>query len=237
MPTPVIELNNVTAGYYGQPVLRAVSLTVREGAAVGIIGPNGHGKTTLLRAISALIPISEGDVLVDGQSMKGAAGHVAAERGITHIPQGDHIFPDMTVGENLSVGAFLKPSHVRNERLQEVFSLFPRLDERRDQLASTLSGGERRMLALGRGMMHDGRVFMIDEPSLGLAPIVVDLIYGIIQGLRQSGKTILIVEENISRIIDIVDQIYLIDHGEIAATGPPQEMMKQEAIMQTYFGS
>jgi branched-chain amino acid transport system ATP-binding protein len=233
----VIELVDVTAGYVGRPVLRNVSISIRAGQAVGIIGPNGHGKTTLLRVMSALVPVSSGDVLIDGNSLKKAAGHVAAKLGITHIPQGDHIFSEMTVLENLLAGGFLKTKEDCVKNLSEVFRIFPRLDERRKQLASTLSGGERRMLALGRGMMHDGRVYLIDEPLLGLAPIVVDAIYDILRVLREQGKTLLIVEENVSRILDLVDGVHLVDHGKIAMTGSPDEVMNNNAIMQTYFGS
>ncbi len=218
MQTPIIELSNVTAGYDGAPVLRNLSLSVPAGSAVGIIGPNGHGKTTLLRVMSGMVSATRGDVRLAGVSINRFGGHVAAQMGVTHIPQGDHIFPDMTVSENLLAGAYLHRGH-QSEKLREIFGIFPRLEERQHQVASSLSGGERRMLALSRGIVHDGKLFLIDEPSLGLAPIVVDTIYSVIRKIRETGKTVVIVEENISRIVDLVDQIHLVDRGQIVASG------------------
>ena len=236
MATTRLEVDGLSAGYHGQPVLRGLSLHVNDGGAVGIIGPNGHGKTTLLRAISALIPIMGGDIRLDGTSIKGLRADKVVQQGVVHIPQGDLIFTDLSVLKNLTMGAYLAPKEEIAPRLQGVFQIFPRLQERQGQSASTLSGGERRMLALGRGLMSAGRIMLIDEPSLGLAPIVVDQIYDVIRDLKAEGRTILIVEENISRIVDFADYVYLVDHGEFVWEGEPSELMKHEKILETYLG-
>lgn len=234
----LLEVERVTSGYHRQAVLRDLTFNVNQGAAVGIIGPNGHGKTTLLRTISGLIPLMSGDIRFEGNSLKGIRPEKIVEQGIVHIPQGDHVFAEMSVLHNLNMGAYLPSAHAKLEqRLQNVFRIFPRLEERQAQTANTLSGGERRMLALGRGLMTGGKILMIDEPSLGLAPIAVDLIYDVIRQLKADGLTILIVEENISRIVDFVDHIYLVDNGKFVWDGVPEELTKRDEILQTYLGS
>ncbi len=234
----LLEVEGVTSGYHRQAVLRDLTFNVNQGAAVGIIGPNGHGKTTLLRTISGLIPLMSGDIRFEGNSLKGIRPEKIVEQGIVHIPQGDHVFAEMSVLHNLNMGAYLPSAHAKLEqRLQNVFRIFPRLEERQAQTANTLSGGERRMLALGRGLMTGGKILMIDEPSLGLAPIAVDLIYDVIRQLKADGLTILIVEENISRIVDFVDHIYLVDNGKFVWDGVPEELTKRDEILQTYLGS
>lgn len=237
MAEPLLEVRSIHAGYYGRSVLRDVSLSVDEGSVVGIIGPNGHGKTTLLHSISGLIPISAGEIRFAGASLKGRSVESIVGLGIVHIPQGDMIFPEMTIRENLLMGAYLpKAAAEASTRLDAVHALFPALLERRNQIASTLSGGERRMLGIGRGLMADGRILMVDEPSLGLAPIAVDLIYDVLRRLKAEGRTILIVEENISRIMDFADRIYLIDHGEIVWSGEPGELHGRSELLETYLG-
>jgi branched-chain amino acid transport system ATP-binding protein len=234
---PLLEVDGLTSGYHRQAVLRDLTLNVGEGAAVGIIGPNGHGKTTLLRTISGLIPMMSGDIRLDGRSLKGTKPDKIVDQGVVHIPQGDLVFSEMSVRDNLNMGAYLPSAQPELEqRLQIVFDIFPRLEERQSQTANTLSGGERRMLALGRGLMTGGKILMIDEPSLGLAPIAVDLIYDVIRQLRSEGRTILIVEENISRIVDFVDHIYLVDNGKFIWDGDPEELTKRDEILQTYLG-
>jgi branched-chain amino acid transport system ATP-binding protein len=233
----LLEIDGLTAGYFGQPVLRNISLHVAEHSAVGIIGPNGHGKTTLLRCISALIGAISGDIRLDGKSIKNEKPETIVKRGVVHIPQGDRIFPDMSVRDNLVMGAYLADAYKEvNKRLAAVFDIFPRLQERQGQIASTLSGGERRMLGLGRGLMTGGRILMIDEPSLGLAPIAVDQIYDVIRRLREEGRTILIVEENVSRVTEFADQIYLLDHGEFVWNGAPSDLEVQAEVVETYLG-
>lgn len=234
---PLLEVEGLTSGYHRQAVLRGLSFNVNEGAAVGIIGPNGHGKTTLLRTISGLIPLMSGDIRFDGDSLKGTRPEKIVAKGVVHIPQGDHVFPEMSVRHNLNMGAYLPSAYAElQQRIQTVFKIFPRLEERQTQAANTLSGGERRMLALGRGLMTGGKILLIDEPSLGLAPIAVDLIYDVIRRLKTDGRTILIVEENISRIVDFVDHIYLVDNGKFVWDGDPEELTKRDEILQTYLG-
>ena len=233
----LLEVEGLTSGYHGRVVLRDLSLEVKVGAAAGIIGPNGHGKTTLLRTISGLVPLMSGDIRLEGQSLKGIKPNKIVERGVVHIPQGDHVFSDMSVRHNLNMGAYLPSAYAElNQRVQAVFKIFPRLEERQGQAANTLSGGERRMLALGRGLMTGGKILLIDEPSLGLAPIAVDLIYDVIRRLKSEGRTILIVEENISRIVDFVDHIYLVDNGRFVWDGVPDELTKRDEILQIYLG-
>jgi branched-chain amino acid transport system ATP-binding protein len=233
----LLAVDGITAGYHGQPVLRNVSLEVPDGATVGIIGPNGHGKTTLLNCVSGLVPLMAGEIRFDGKSIKGIAASRVVERGIVHVPQGDRIFPEMSVRDNLIMGAYLPAAYKQiGQRLPKVFEIFPKLQERQNQIASTLSGGERRMLGVGRGLMADSRILLIDEPSLGLAPIAVDLIYDVLRRLKAEGRTILIIEENISRITDFADHIYLIDHGEIVWSGKPDELQKRTEVLETYLG-
>ncbi|MBM3483079.1 MAG: ABC transporter ATP-binding protein [Alphaproteobacteria bacterium] len=233
----LLEVDGITAGYHGQPVLREISIEIEEAATVGIIGPNGHGKTTLLNCISGLVPLMSGDIRLDDRTIKGLPANRVVSRGIVHVPQGDRIFPEMSVRDNLIMGAYLPAAYkLVSKRLPEIFEIFPRLHERQNQIASTLSGGERRMLGIGRGLMADGRILMVDEPSLGLAPIAVDLIYDVLRRLKAEGRTILIVEENISRIMDFADHIYLIDHGEIVWSGEPQELHGRPELLETYLG-
>ena len=234
---PLLEVEGLTSGYHRQAVLRDLTFDINQGDAAGIIGPNGHGKTTLLRTISGLIPLMSGDIRLEGNSLKGTKPEKIVEQGVVHIPQGDHVFSEMSVRHNLNMGAYLPSAHAELEqRLQIVFKIFPRLEERQAQTANTLSGGERRMLALGRGLMTGGKILLIDEPSLGLAPIAVDLIYDVIRQLKAEGRTILIVEENISRIVDFVDHIYLVDNGKFVWNGDPEELTKRDEILQTYLG-
>jgi len=177
----LLTLENVSAGYGANLVLRGVSLDVAEGSLTAIIGPNGHGKTTLLRTISGLVPMSGGDINFGSQSIARKRPDEIVAAGIVHVPQGDLLFPEMTVLDNLQMGAYLpEAAKAMKTRLDEVFALLPKLKERRGQIASTLSGGERRMVGIGRGLMAGGRLLMLDEPSLGLAPILIDQIYEVI---------------------------------------------------------
>lgn len=237
MTNTSLRIQDLKAGYGGLLVLKGVSLDLPQGAVVALIGPNGHGKSTLLKCISGLVNARSGTIDFEGGSLVGLKPHQIVERGIIHIPQGDLIFPDMSVYDNLIMGAYLPEAYSQaSQRLAEVFALLPRLDERQQQVGSTLSGGERRMLAIGRGLMGGGRLLMIDEPSLGLAPLVIDQIYEVIARLQQKGHTILLVEENASRIVGVAESVYLLDDGQLVWQGTPTELEASEGILATYLG-
>jgi branched-chain amino acid transport system ATP-binding protein len=238
MSDALLRLDAVSAGYHGQDVLRAISLSVEAGRLVAIVGPNGHGKTTLLRTISGLIRPTGGSIFLGGRRIDRLRPDQIVAAGIVHVPQGDLLFPDMTVLENLQMGAYLPAASAqRAQRLEEVFSLLPKLKERQHQVASTLSGGERRMCGIGRGLMADARLLLLDEPSLGLAPIIIDQIYEVVSALRRSGRTILLVEENAARVTDKADAIYLLDHGEFVWSGAGAELLARPEILATYLGA
>lgn len=232
-----LRVEGLSAAYGAVTVLRDISFAVAQGSVTGIIGPNGHGKSTLVNAISGFVRVSAGQIQLDGDRVDGLPPYRIVERGIVQIPQGDLIFPDLTILENLQVGGYLETSFdARKSALDDIFSILPKLAERRHQVASTLSGGERRMLAIGRGLMTKSRVLMIDEPSLGLAPIVIDQIYQLLFDLKKSGRTILLVEENPDRVMDFADQVLLVDNGAIAWRGAPGEMQRLDGMLETYLG-
>ncbi|WP_374367938.1 ABC transporter ATP-binding protein [Dongia sp.] len=234
----LLQLDNVTAGYGSQIVLREISLAIADGGMTAIIGPNGHGKTTLLRAISGLLPLRGGGIHLDGRAVSGLRPDEIVAAGIIHVPQGDMLFPEMTVLENLLMGAYLPAAAAESgRRLEEVFTLLPKLRDRRSQIASTLSGGERRMVGIGRGLMAGGRLLMLDEPSLGLAPIVIDQIYQVVDELARSGRAVLVVEENAARVADKAALMALLDNGRLVWTGGGAELMARPEILATYLGA
>lgn len=236
MADPALSVEKVVSGYDGPAVLKGLSFSVGNGELVSVVGPNGHGKTTLLKTISGLVKLRSGAIKVSGVPL-GAKPHEIVRLGVAHVPQGDLLFPEMTVLENLQMGAYLdRDSADVRRRLDEIYALLPKLADRRQQLASTLSGGERRMVGIGRGLMMGGKILMLDEPSLGLAPLIIEQIYGIISELRNSGRTILLVEENPARVVDLADRLHLIDDGEIVWSGPPSELMEREELLATYLG-
>ena len=235
--TVLLDIKGVSSGYGQHLVIRNVSLSIEQGQLAALIGPNGHGKTTLLRTISGLVRSQEGTISLAGKRIDGMRADEIVAAGIVHVPQGDLLFPNMTVLENLRMGAYL-PEAGRQEsiRIEEVFALLPKLKERQNQLASTLSGGERRMVGIGRGLMAGGQILMLDEPSLGLAPIVIDQIYAVISSLRKQGRTILIVEENATRIAEMADAMHLLDNGSFAWSGSGAELLSRPEILSTYLG-
>lgn len=237
MAEPLLKVAGLHAGYVGHNVLTDVSFDVPEGALITLIGPNGHGKSTLLRCIAGLHRPSKGHIEFDGKRIEGVDAERIVAKGLVLIPQGDLLFPEMSVYDNLRLGAFLPAARAEfSKRIEEIYALLPRLRERRNQLARTLSGGERRMLAIGRGLLSGGRMLMLDEPSLGLAPIVIDQIYEVILGLKKQGRTILLVEENASRVLDISHQIHLLDSGHIVWHGDGAELQSRPQILETYLG-
>jgi branched-chain amino acid transport system ATP-binding protein len=233
----MLAVTNLSASYSNFQALFGVSLEVRPGEAVAVIGPNGAGKTTLLRAISKLIEPASGDIRMEGHSLKPVPAHEIVSRGIAHVPENRRLFPRLTVEENLKMGSY--PALARKkyaERLEQVFSLFPRLQERRRQAAGTLSGGEQQMCAIGRALMSGPKLLLLDEPSAGLAPVVVQAIFELMRRICAEGYTVLIVEQNIRQVLKVVKRAYLLEAGRIVLTGTAQELLASTQIQKTYLG-
>ena len=233
----MLELKGVSAGYGSFQALFDVSLKVDVGEAVAVIGPNGAGKTTLLRAISKLIPTTQGALVMDGREYNDVPAHSVISMGIAHVPEGRRLFPRLTVEDNLKMGAFIPAARAGfDERLEFVYSLFPRMQERRHQMAGTLSGGEQQMCAIGRALMSGPKMLLLDEPSAGLAPVIVQSIFDLIRKIRGEGYTVLIVEQNIQQVLKVVDRAYLLETGRIRMSGPAKELLDSEEIRRAYLG-
>jgi len=234
----MLEVRGLSAGYDAVPVLRDVSFTVGDGETVAILGPNGHGKTTLLRTISGLIVPTAGTIALDGIRLDHRPADRIVGQGVTHIPQGDLPFPEMTVLENLVLGAYRRGAWAgRRAAMEQVFAIFPRLRERRGQLARSLSGGERRMLALGRGLMTGGTLLMIDEPSLGLSPIATQEVYETVARIKREGVSILLVEESMTHVPGLADRLYLLENGHLIREGSAEELLADEGLTAAYLGA
>lgn len=234
----MLEVRNLRAAYGETRVLEGVDLSVRGGELVVVIGPNGHGKTTLLRTISGLVPATAGEITFDGERIDGDRPERIAMRGLVHIPQGDLPFVDMSVEENLVLGAFPREAwRSRREQLERVYAIFPPLAERRTHRARTLSGGERRMLALGRGLMRDAKLLMVDEPSLGLAPVIVNEVYRHIEQIVATGMTLLLVEENFSHVQTFDARVLLLESGRVVREGSVADLLADEIVLATYLGT
>nr|WP_276521927.1 ABC transporter ATP-binding protein [Geobacillus stearothermophilus] len=224
--------------FYGNiHALKGVSLEVNKGEIVTLIGANGAGKTTLLKTISGLLKPKSGDIVYEGASIAGKAAQTIVKQGISHVPEGRRVFANMTVEENLELGAFLrKDKDGIQQDFAKVFQLFPRLEERRKQLAGTLSGGEQQMLAIGRALMARPKLLLLDEPSMGLAPLLVKTIFRIIQEINESGTTILLVEQNAHMALSIADRAYVIESGRVVLSGAASELQASEQVKQAYLG-
>jgi branched-chain amino acid transport system ATP-binding protein len=233
----MLSLAAVSAGYGSFRALFDVSLDVAAGEAVGVIGPNGAGKTTMMRVISGVVPLAAGDMTLDGRSLAGLPAHRIVEQGIAHVPENRRLFPRLTVEDNLRIGAFIPAARERiAERMAWVYDLFPRLKERRQQLAGTLSGGEQQMCAIGRALMSGPKLLLMDEPSAGLAPLVVQQVFDLVQRIRGEGLTVLIVEQNVQQVLDIVDRAYLLEVGRIRLAGSAAELKGNDLIRRSYMG-
>jgi branched-chain amino acid transport system ATP-binding protein len=233
----VLELKAIDAGYGSFQALFGVGLEVRAGEAVGVIGPNGAGKTTLMRVISGMIRPRRGAITMQGTNVLATPAHRIVSLGIAHVPENRRLFPRLSVEDNLKMGAFMPEARARHdERLEFVFSLFPRMKERRHQLAGTMSGGEQQMCAIGRALMSDPKLLLLDEPSAGLAPVVVQQVFELLARIRQSGLTVLIVEQNVQQVLHVVDRAYLLEAGTIRASGTSAEMLASDTIKQAYLG-
>jgi branched-chain amino acid transport system ATP-binding protein len=236
MTAGALFVEGLETGYGKTQILRGATLRVDEGACVGLIGPNGHGKTTLMRTISGLHRAWAGAVRLGGRDMTRLSAQRIVDLGVVHAPQGDALFGDLSVEEHLIVALRRLGRGERRKRMGEVFENFPRLEARRRQRARTLSGGEKRMLSIARTLLLDGKVLLVDEPSLGLSPLMVDEVYRQIGELARRGLTLLLVEENPVRLRGLADTLYLLDRGSIVASGPTETLLQDESLLETYLG-
>jgi branched-chain amino acid transport system ATP-binding protein len=233
----MLELRSVRAGYGTFQALFDVSLDVRRGEAVAVIGPNGAGKTTLMRVISGLIRPTAGSIVMEGVDLVATPAHRIVETGIAHVPESRRLFPRMSVEDNLRIGGFMPSARPKlRQRLDVVYELFPRLRERRRQFAGTMSGGEQQMCAIGRALMSDPRLLLLDEPSAGLAPVIVEQLFDLVKRLRAGGLTVLIVEQNVQQVLRVVDRAYLLKAGSIRAAGTSAELLESQTIREAYLG-
>jgi branched-chain amino acid transport system ATP-binding protein len=233
----VLDVKNINVFYGDLQVIWGVSFNVNKGEIVCLIGANGAGKSTILKTISGLLRPRPGEIIFDGHRIHQMKPFRLVELGIVHVPEGRRLFTEMTVEENLDMGSLKGQSRVKREESKEmVFELFPRLKERRRQIAGTLSGGEQQMLAIGRGLMARPRLMMFDEPSLGLAPILVKEIFNVIKKIREEGTTVLIVEQNVKQTLSISDRAYVLENGRIVLEGTGQELLGNEHVKTAYLG-
>jgi branched-chain amino acid transport system ATP-binding protein len=233
----MLQMRNINTFHGRIQALWEVSLAVAEGEIVALVGANGAGKTTLLNTLTGFLVPASGRIEYLGRRIDGLEPHVIVALGISHIPEGRRLFPDMSVRENLEMGAYLK--HVweeKEETLERVYALFPKLRERQGQVARTLSGGEQQMVAMGRGLMSRPGLCLIDEPSSGLAPILVDEIFRIIRGLREQGIAVLLVEQNVRQTLEIADRAYVLENGRIVIAGESRRLLQEDLIKKAYLG-
>ncbi len=231
----ILKVDNINVFYGKIHALKDVSLEVNEGEIVALIGANGAGKSTTLKTVSGLLRTTTGSISFDGGDISKTPAHKLVKSGLAHVPEGRHIFQQLTVMSNLELGAFTRgkadPADIEN-----VFTHFPRLQERKNQIAGTLSGGEQQMLAIGRAMMSRPKLLMLDEPSMGLAPILVDQIFEIIAELHKAGTTILLVEQNANKALEIADRAYVMESGRITLTGTGRELAESDSVRKAYLG-
>jgi len=233
----MLQINDINVYYGNIQALKGVSLEINEGEIVTLIGANGAGKSTLLKTISGLAKPKQGDIIFEGSSISGKVAQTIVKKGISHVPEGRRVFSNMSVEENLELGAYLrKDKQGIREDFSKVYDLFPRLLERRKQLSGTLSGGEQQMLAMGRALMARPRLLLLDEPSMGLAPLLVKTIFRIIEEINNSGTTILLVEQNANMALSIASRAYVIETGKIVLSGTPDELNQSDQIKNAYLG-
>ena len=238
----MLEVKNLVAGYGKVKVLQAISLSVAKGQLVTLIGSNGAGKTTTLRAVSGMIAPDSGEVLLNGRNIAGLASHDITRLGMSHSPEGRRVFGTLSVTDNLLLGAFprltkMRPKGDVDADLQRMFELFPRLKERREQLAGTLSGGEQQMLAMARALMLQPEVLLLDEPSIGLAPKLVEEVFAIIRRLKAEKVTMLLVEQFAAAALDVADYGYILENGRLAGSGPANKLKNDPAVRAAYLGA
>jgi branched-chain amino acid transport system ATP-binding protein len=233
----MLEVRSLRVLYEDMLAIEDVSLTVETGEIVTLLGSNGAGKTTTLNTISRLVKPAGGEIWFEGERIDGLPAHRVVELGIAQVPEGRRLWPELTIGEALDLGAFPRRARSQQEAtLSEVFALFPRLAERRDQLCGTLSGGEQQMVAIGRALMSRPRLLMLDEPSLGLAPILIETVFDAIQRVRAAGTTVLLVEQNVNEALEIADRGYVLETGRVVTSGPSAELRADDKVRMAYLG-
>lgn len=233
----MMRISGLHAGYGDTEVLHGIDIEIGAGEVVAIVGANGVGKTTLLRTIAGLIAPTRGEIAFEGEEIAGIGAHRVVERGIVMVPEGRRLFPRMSVRRNLEIGAYCARARPRlRQSLEEVFALFPILREREDQLGGTLSGGQQQMCAIGRGLMALPKILMLDEVSLGLAPIAVKRVYEAVRAIRDRGLTLVIVEQNVSQALKVADRAYVIQHGRVVLSGTGRDLTRNEDVRRAYLG-
>jgi len=232
----MLKVDNINVFYGAIHAIKGISLEVNEGEIVTLIGANGAGKSTVLKTISGLLRTKTGGINFLGKDITSTVPHKIVERGLAHVPEGRRVFLQMTVQENLEMGAYTRPSGGIEAELEKIYALFPRLLERRRQVAGTLSGGEQQMLAIGRALMSKPKLLMLDEPSMGLAPILVEQIFTIIQEMNKAGTTVLLVEQNAQMALSIADRAYVLETGSISISGTGRELAESDEIRKAYLG-
>ena len=234
----MLEIKDIHVHYGAIHAIKGINITVNDGELVSLVGANGAGKTTILHTISGLLHATSGDILLDGKSLQKVPANTIINMGLAHVPEGRHIFSRMTVEENLRMGAYIINDAKRiNDNMEKVFHHFPRLKERCRQLGGTLSGGEQQMLATGRALMTDPKILLMDEPSMGLSPILVNEIFTIIEQLHNSGITILLVEQNAKKALAVADRAYVLETGKISMSGSAKELAEDDRVRKAYLGA
>jgi len=233
---PMLEIRNLRAGYAAIEVLHGIDLEIAAGEIVALLGSNGAGKSTLNNTVSGIVRDRTGEIRFESQDITALKPEAIVEQGLIQVPEGRRIFPNMTVRENLELGGYRRGRERRAENLEVVTNTFPRLGERFGQLAGTLSGGEQQMLAIGRGMMAEPRLLILDEPSLGLSPLLVEEMFTLIRGLNEKGLSILLVEQNVFQSLEIADRAYVLENGVMALSGPARQLMNDDGLRKSYLG-
>jgi branched-chain amino acid transport system ATP-binding protein len=232
----MLEISDLRAGYGGTEVLRGLSLSVNKGEVVAVLGSNGVGKTTLNKVLSGVMPARSGSIRFNGEDISGVSAKRVVEAGLIHVPEGRKIFPNLTILENLELGGYCRPRSVRKANIEKVFAIFPRLKERTSQYAGTMSGGEQQMLAIGRGLMGEPKLLILDEPSLGLSPLLVEEMFSLIRRLSDDGLPIMLVEQNVVQSLELASRAYILENGAVALSGDAEKLRADPELKRAYLG-